>query len=241
MSQIKFCQLRLTACLLLLAAGLSVNSQAQATCSALTTAYEARYYGSYKGWRIDTTQKMEQRLPDVWRLSIYADNVLGSILEKSSFKVSPAGKIVSQEYSYEKKILVNKSNLTTLFDWVKKRANTAGNKTGSVILKGGEFDNLNYQLALRCDLIAGKTEFIYPVVDRNEIDNLEFKIMGEEMLDTKLGKVNTVIVKRVRNNNNRITTLWFAKDKDYVMVKLLQEERKDTEAYLLYIDSLVKK
>ena len=218
----------------------STQSFAEGTCSTFTTPYEAAYYGSYKGWRVDTTQKLEQRGNGQWRLSIHGDSALGSILEKSFFKISSSGKIISQEYSYQKKILINKSNLETLFDWNKKHAVTTGAKTGDVVLQGGEFDNLNYQLALRCDLMAGKSSFLYPVVDRKEIDSLEFKIMGEEVLDTKLGKVNTVIVKRVRNNNNRITTLWFAKDMDYVMVKLLQEERKDTEAYLLYIDSFKK-
>jgi len=218
----------------------STGSLAEGTCSTFTTPYEATYYGSYKGWRVDTTQKLEKRGNGQWRLSINADSALGSIVEKSFFKISTSGKIISQEYSYQKKILVNKSNLETLFDWTKKHAITTGAKTGDVALQGGEFDNLNYQLALRCDLMAGKSSFFYPVVDRKEVDNLEFKIMGEEVLDTKLGKVNTVIVKRVRNNNNRITTLWFAKDIDYVMVKLLQEERKDTEAYLLYIGSFKK-
>lgn len=218
----------------------STPSFAEATCSTFTTPYEAAYYGSYKGWRVDTVQKLEKRGNGQWRLSIHADSALGSILEKSFFKISSSGKINSQEYSYQRKIFINKSNLETLFDWSKKRAVTTGAKTGEVTLKGDEFDNLNYQLALRCDLMAGKSTFLYPVVDRDEIDNLEFKIMGEEVLETKIGKVNTVIVKRVRNNNNRITTLWFAKDIDYVMVKLLQEERKDTEAYLLYIDSFKK-
>jgi hypothetical protein len=226
--------------LLLIISGYSTGSLAEGTCSVLTTPYEAGYYGSYKGWRIDTTQKLEQRQKGQWRLSIHADNILGSIMEKSFFSVSPAGKIVSQEYSYQRKILINKSDMTTLFDWTKKHATTRGNKTGDVALKGGEFDNLNYQLALRCDLIAGKTEFFYPVVDHDEVDDLQFKIIGEEVLETKLGKLNTVVVKRVRNNNNRTTTLWFAKDMNYLIVKLLQEERKDAEAYLLYIDSLKK-
>jgi len=226
--------------LLLLVIGFATSSRAESTCTALTTPFFATYFGSYKGWRIETTQQMEQRQKDQWRLSIHADNVLGSIMEKSFFKVSPSGKIISQEYSYQKKILINKNSLTTVFDWVKKHALTTGNKTGDITLKGGEFDNLNYQLELRCDLMAGKTEFAYPVVDRNDADNLEFKIVGEEVLETKIGKLNTVVVKRVRNNNNRITTLWFAKDLDYQMVKLLQEERKDTEAYLLYIESLKK-
>jgi len=215
-------------------------SQAETACTALTTPYTAIYYGSYKGWRIDTTQKLEDRKKGQWRLSIHADNILGSILEKSYFKVGAANKIISQEYSYEKKIFINKSQLSTLFDWTRQRAITTGYKTGEAKLTGGELDDLNYQLALRCDLMAGKTRLVYPVVDHDEVDNLEFQIMGEEELETKIGKVNTVIVKRVRNNNNRITTLWFAKDKDYVMVKLLQEERKDTEAYLLYIDSFQK-
>ena len=219
---------------------LATNSFAGENCSAFTTPYTATYFGSYKGWRIETMQALEKRSNNQWRLSIHIDNALGSILEKTYFKISDNGKITSQEYSYQKKVFINKSQLSTVFDWIKKHAITSGNKTGKVSLTGGEYDNLNYQLALRCDLMAGKNEFIYPVVDRDEVDRLEFKIMGEETLETKIGKVNAVMVKRVRNNNNRITTLWFAKDKDYVMVKLLQEERKDTEAYLLYIDTLKK-
>jgi len=236
MSPLRFHLPFLTVCLVAFAA----NSYAADNCSVLTTPYTATYFGSYKGWRIETTQTLEMRQNGQWRLSIHADNVLGSILEKTYFRISDSGKITSEEYSYQKKIFINKSQLSTVFDWTKKHAITTGDKTGNVALSGGEFDNLNYQLALRCDLMTGKTNLVYPVADRDEVDNLEFKVMGEEELDTKIGKVNAVIVKRVRNNNNRITTLWFAKDKDYVMVKLLQEERKDTEAYLLYIDTLKK-
>jgi hypothetical protein len=207
-------------------------------CPLLTRPYSATYYGSFKGWRIDTVQELEARQDGQWRLSIHADNFLGAILEKSYFTVTPEGTIRSQQYNYEKKVLLNRRDISTVFDWSTRRATTTGDKTNTAPLVGGEFDNLNYLLAIRCDLMAGKTDMYYPTVDENGTDTLEFKTAGEEVLDTRLGKLDTIIVKRVRNNSNRSTTLWFAKNKDYLMVKLLQEEKKDAEAYLLYIDSL---
>jgi hypothetical protein len=214
------------------------DTKTMTACPLLTKPYTASYFGSYKGWRIDTVQELEARQDGQWRLSIHADNFLGTILEQSYFTLTPAGTIRSQQYSYQKKVLLNRLDTSTEFDWSTHRATTTGDKTNTATLVGGEFDNLNYLLALRCDLMAGKTEMYYPTVDENGSDTLEFQIAGEEVLDTQLGKLNTIIVKRIRSNNNRSTTLWFAKDKDYLMVKLLQEEKKDAEAYLLYIDSL---
>jgi len=207
-------------------------------CPLLTQPYTATYYGSFKGWRIDTVQELEARQDGQWRLSIHADNFLGAILEKSYFTVTLEGTIRSQQYSYQKKVLLNRRDISTVFDWSTRHATTTGDKTNTAPLVGGEFDDLNYQLAIRCDLMAGKTDMHYPTVDDNGPDTLEFQTAGEEVLDTQLGKLNTIIVKRIRSNNNRSTTLWFAKDKDYQMVKLLQEEKKDAEAYLLYIDSV---
>lgn len=203
-------------------------------CSLLTTPYSATYVGSYKGWKIETLQELRKLNANQWQLGISADNLLGKIKETSTFQIRNQV-IESQHYSYWRNVMLKNVTVDTAFDWKTHQATTTGNKTGKVTLKGGEFDGVGYQLQLRCDLMNGVSPMIYPVVERNDIDKLEFQVVGEEELETSLGKLNTVVVKRVRNNSNRITTLWFAKDLDYLMVKLLQEERKDTQAYLLYI------
>lgn len=229
-----------TAMAFIMAGALSTTAFAEnKSCSLLTTPYTATYVGSFKGWKIETTQELKKLEKNNWRLSIAANNFLGKIKESSTFAVKNNA-IESQHYSYWRNILLKNLNIETDFDWTSRLANTTGNKEGKVALQGGEFDSLGYQLQLRCDLINQAPVMSYPVVDHDEIDKLEFQIIGEEELETSLGKLNTVVVKRVRNNTKRITTLWFAKDLDYMVVKLLQEERKDTEAYLLYINSYKK-
>jgi len=217
----------------------SQQSAADEQCPLFQKPFTAIYYGSYKGWRVDATQKLASLPNRHWQFTLNANNPVGSINQESTFTLEKNQAIRSESYRHARKILVKNTAQETLFDWKNKKAiSTRGDSTRKVNLQGNELDELNYQLTLRCDLQAGKTEFHYSVVDWNEIDNLEFKVVGEEKLDTELGLVDTVVVKRIRNNNNRITTLWFAKDLDYQMVKLLQEEKKDTEAYLLYIKSI---
>lgn len=230
----------LAAMTFLAAALLSTTASADNTsCSLLTMPYTATYVGSFKGWKIETTQELKKLEKNNWRLGIAANNLLGKIKESSNFAVKNNA-IESQHYSYWRNVMLKNISIETHFDWAAKTATTTGNKEGKITLQGGEYDSLSYQLQLRCDLINNSPALVYPVVDHDEIDRLEFQIIGEEEIETSLGKLNTVVVKRVRNNTKRITTLWFAKDLDYMMVKLLQEERKDTEAYLLYIDSYKK-
>lgn len=220
------------------------NAQADDICHALTTPYIANYYGSYKGWRIDLQQELAKtatQTPDgnsAWTMSIKVDNFLGSIQEQTSYWLTPQGNIISHEYGYKRNVFVNRFEQHMVFDWKARLAKTTGDKSGQANLQGNELDNLNYQLMLRCQLQQGKHEFSFRVVDRNKVDPLDFRIIGEERLDTKFGQLDTVVVKRIRENPNRVTTIWFAKDLDYMMVKLLQEEKKDTQAYLLYIDDL---
>jgi hypothetical protein len=208
------------------------------SCPILTTPYQASYFGSYKGWRLDTSQKLQSLSNNQWQFELQADNPIGTLTERSIFSLNQQHRMISQTYLHHRRVLLKNDQLDILFDWSQHHTlATRKDKQYQVPLQGGELDNLNYQLAIRCDLLAGLKHFSYRVADRKEIDTLEFKVTGEEKLPTELGVLDTVVVKRIRSNKNRSTTLWFAKDLDYLMVKLLQEERKDAEAYLLYIQT----
>lgn len=209
-------------------------------CPLFKQDFTASYYGSYKGWRLDATQQLKLLSNKHWQFTLSAENPLGNINQISTFSLIPGNGLHSEGYRHQRNVLFKNQVTETAFNWKTHQANSTrgSDSTRTVSLQGGELDELNYQLALRCDLQAGKTEFHYNVVDWSEVNQLEFKVVGEEKLNTELGLLDTVVVKRIRNNNNRITTLWFAKSLNYQMVKLLQEERKDTEAYLLYIKRL---
>ncbi len=78
----------------------------------------------------------------------------------------------------------------------------------------------------------------YQVMDGDEIDTYDFRVLGEERVDTVVGSVDAIKVERVRDptQSKRITILWFAKDWDYLLVRLQQVE-KDGKEYQIIVKS----
>jgi hypothetical protein len=96
-------------------------------------------------------------------------------------------------------------------------------------------------LALQHDVAAGKKSMSYQVVDGNEVDTYDFRVLGSEKVDTKAGKIDAIKVERVRDptQNKRITVLWFAKDWDYLLVRLQQVETDGKEYNIMLLDGTV--
>ena len=60
-------------------------------------------------------------------------------------------------------------------------------------------------------------------MDTDEIDAHHYRIVGEEVLETNLGRLNTVRVEKVRrDSDSRSTVIWLATDWDYLLVGLEQ-------------------
>ena len=138
-------------------------------------------------------------------------------------------------YSYERKGLAKrKKHLNQSFDWDKQKVISRFKKDQVEIpLQDGVMDKLSYQLAIRCDLLKGQQTLNYKVMDRSRIKHYQFKVVGEEALDSPIGPLETVKVERIRDNERRQTFLWFAKNLDYLLVKL---EQKDTGGNHYQID-----
>lgn len=103
-------------------------------------------------------------------------------------------------------------------------------------LKYKMLDPLSTQLALQMDIADGKKQMTYKVIEDNEIDTYQFKVVGSEEIETPVGKLATVKVERVRNaNSKRQSYIWFAKDWNYTVVKLYHLEKNGQE----YVISLV--
>ena len=102
------------------------------------------------------------------------------------------------------------------------------------------YDQQSYQLALRMDLQAGKTELTYPIYRKGQKVEYTFKIIGEETLDTVAGKFKTIHLSR--KIKNRQTEIWVAKDYNYILVKITKSKNDSQIADLeltkfTYLDS----
>jgi hypothetical protein len=88
----------------------------------------------------------------------------------------------------------------------------------------GLLDQHSLTLALLEDLRAGKgPQFVYKVINKGRVETYTFKRVGEQKLDTTLGKLDTVRIDRIRESSDgRSTRIYFAKSLDFAPV-LIQE------------------
>ena len=75
----------------------------------------------------------------------------------------------------------------------------------------------------------------YRVLDGDDLDTYDFRVLGEEKVETMVGTVDAIKVERVRDptQSKRITILWFAKDWDFLLVRLQQVESDGKEYQII--------
>lgn len=189
--------------------------------------YHLVYDATIKGMDIQAERYLD-REGDSYKLVSKADTLLASITEKGTFKIDSTGHILGQQYTYERNIFGIKKNESLTYDRAAGVANyQKKKKQRQVKLDSDYLDKLTYQIQLQRDLIRGKTPLQYQVIDRGKIKQYNFEIMGEEIVDTALGPINTVKVHRVRKDSDRETYLWFAPQMNYLLVQIWQNEDGD--------------
>lgn len=65
---------------------------------------------------------------------------------------------------------------------------------------------------------AGQTHFDFYMQTTEKVKHYFFEVKGEEVIDTKLGKLNTFRLEQTRKKNRKLI-IWFAPDINYQMVK----------------------
>jgi hypothetical protein len=177
----------------------------------------------------------------VWTLSFKASMMIASLSEVSTLSVDK-DVLLPKTYNFERGGLGKAKKIDLDFDWSSKMV--TGTDRGDPVklpLNRGILDKSTYQLALQNDVAAGKKSMSYQVVDGDEVATYDFRVLGTEMVETKAGKVEASKVERVRDptQSKRITVLWFAKDWDYLLVRLQQVETDGKEYNIMLLDGTV--
>jgi len=184
------------------------------------------------------THTLVQLSSNIWRYQFNVDSFLAEINESVYFQWTE-GKVIPITYHYKRSgWAVTNRRATLEFNWNKHKVlNDVQGVPWSMAIPKGAIDKLGYQLQLRLDLMAGKHDLRYQVADGGYLKEFSFERQGEESLSTELGDVTAVIVKKVRTESDkRDSILWFAKEWDYLLVKLTQVEA-DGERYEINIES----
>ncbi|MDH0748269.1 DUF3108 domain-containing protein [Pseudomonas sp. GD03842] len=206
--------------------------------------FSASYTADFKQLPVgggSATRSLEKNADGTWTLNFQASMMIASLTEVSTFKADK-GTLLPQTYHFERGGLGKSKTVDLVFDWSTKFV-TGTDRKGpiKIPLNTGILDKSTYQLALQNDVAAGKKTMSYQVVDGDETDTYDFRVLGTEKVDTKVGSVDAIKVERVRDptQTKRITVMWFAKNYDYLLVRLQQVETDGKEYNIMLQDGTV--
>lgn len=207
------------------------NAFADVTPIEFDNQYKARLYG----FNISVTNKLTHKGNNRYELFFKFDSLVGTISETSHMEWLPETESVRPlHYVYKRRGLGKDRDADLQFDWATHSVtNNVQKTTWKMGIKDAVQDKLSYQAQLQLDLVKGLESFSYQIADGGRLKDYDFVIVGEELLETPLGRVNTIKVKRSRENDDRVTYAWLAKDWQYLLVRLQQEEDgKKTTIYI---------
>lgn len=197
--------------------------------------FDNQYKAKLYGFNITVTNRLTKHADNHYDLLFKFDSMIGNITETSSMQWDQAKQTIKPlHYVYKRRGLGKDRDADLTFDWNKKTVTNKVQQTNwKMDITQRVQDKLSYQIQLQQDLISGQKNFSYQIADGGHLKEYTFATLGEEILDTPLGKVNTVKVKRSRDNDKRVTYAWLAKDWNYLLVRLQQEEKGSK--YTIYI------
>ncbi len=225
---------------MLLHGGFAV-AQAQAPLTPYVAEYELLRSGSPSG---RTTIRLESVGPDLWRLHSHTRGTQGlaalagiEIVETSEFSEDAKG-LSCSSYSYRQTGLRKRERQVDCDEDQNDIVSQDHNGQYQFSSESHVLDRQTVSLALALDLAAGKKRTLsYSVVDRDRLETQRFKVRGEETVDVPAGKMRAIKVERIHGDGQRKTTTWFAIDKGWVPVRVLQTN-KGGEGFELRLLSL---
>ncbi|MFT5140201.1 MAG: hypothetical protein ACI9H8_001100 [Lysobacterales bacterium] len=203
-------------------------SFSDAAAAGIATPFEAAYTVYIDGKpRMESVMKLVKD-GNVWLLSNTGKGtkglakLLGASSEERSIGRIENDQFRTLEYSQHTKIMAKDTQWSAKIDPDGLEVSTV-HKDGEGRYKylAGAVDPLSLTIALRSSLTQGLSQFVMHVIDENEMDHHKFQAGKLEDLQTALGCFKSVKVTRVRENSSRYSSGWYAKDLNYLPVKLL--------------------
>lgn len=207
-------------------------------CSASAFAFDlqpftASYTADWKQMPVSGSaeRSLQKEADGRWELKFEASMLVAGLNESSTFRREGEA-FLPDTYQYKRSGLGKSRESELTFDWAGKKV-TGKDKDDPVnlTLDRGLLDKSTYQLKLQQDVADGKKSMSYQIVDGDSIDTYDFRVIGPERIRTPLGLFDAIKVERVRDptKSSRKTELWFAKDWDYLLVRLYQQESDGKE------------
>ena len=206
---------------------------ATALAEMAAVSYAVDYEARYRGFRARGQGTFEALDDNLYRMRIEValrlfGQTLTSIDEQSDFRLDEQT-LLSQRYQFDQ------SGLGSRF-----RQQTFDHAAGEVLVLRDEeettvsipddmlLDELNAIFYLRSRLALGDTDISFTVLDGRRVETHRYQVTGTTVIENDLANFDALQVERIRASDSpRSTTLWFAPQHAFLLVKLEQTDAKD--------------
>jgi hypothetical protein len=188
--------------------------------------FEMKYSTKVKGMDIELTQRLVKNEKGQFEESIVAKGVLGKVTEKGLFHLSQNGHVIPDSFTKKQKTIIGKRFEFQEYDWQAKKLDFSFKEgTGSIGLLSGYQDTMTHKQQLRLDLASGLRDIYYTIIKNGKIEDYRYQVIGNEILATNIGKLNTTILLRKdviegKESADIQSKIWLASDWNFVMMKI---------------------
>ncbi len=193
--------------------------------------FDAVYQLSSSGFVLAEMKRSIKQLPsgeylyrsDTRTIGIVAMFYKHKIVEESRWKLEQ-GQLYPLKYTYDRTRDKKSKHVDIDFDWANKIIfNRVNDNLWKMPLEDGTLDKLLYQYAVMRDL-PDKEYLTYTVADGGKMKTYHLQRIGKEVVNTPLGKVETIKVRNIKSKDDRLLMIWCAPKYKYLPVKVEHTE-----------------
>ncbi len=186
---------------------------------------------------------LEKRDDGTWRFRTDVDSFIADIDESLIFRWEN-NQVIPLRYRYKLSgFLIRDRKEAIDFDW--DNMVVSGHHEGdrfSMTLEEGTLDPMGYQLQLSQDIKAGKREVEYRVIDKGDYDTDRFAVVDEEPVTVNGNTYKALKAEKVRDSDSkRQSLMWFAPERDHLLIRFLQVEPDGSEYELTINEATVNR
>ncbi len=193
------------------------------------TEYSAYYVASTNGISGEAERHLVHNGDNHYRLNVSLEAKVAGVeigdLEQSSVFRFQNQEIKPQQYDYQVSG-VSSDIESVMFNWDAGVALSAEeDQSWSVELNGPVLDQMSYQQALALAVMDDPSaqEFSFQLVDGPNVEEHRFRSLGEEIIETPLGRLRCAKLERIRaEGSGRSTVIWLAKDWQHLLARIEQ-------------------
>ncbi len=207
--------------------GLAAEPSADEAGSSILHPYSARYSISRDGKLLGRVEVSLVREGEAWRIGseLRGTHGLARLLgvrdrEHVTGRVQ-AGRFLPDSYERHSRIAGIDDRWLATFDRDQGEVTIVHDDESLVLPFAGEaLDPLSLKLEMRRRLGGPDPDLRFRMVEEDEIDEQNFRVLGNEWLETSLGCLETTPVEKIRHNSTRYTRAWHAPSLGHVEVRM---------------------